>query len=1490
VLEKMDADDFEKINYFQNEFFKIRSVIKHDFNISGVTLNFIDENGNQLFDRGLERTGGALTSPEWYIDHEKLISANPVYKSGRHYLKVAVTARAEAGHSGRNEDITNTLYNLCWYPESDIARIQINVVTPTQAGKYRFNREAQIPVNIFDDDNLGEAYMAMITAGQWINFNPGYTEQEKLEQLTLNRASFLDTQLLLNQLASPMKSASITKKAPPDRGDYRLIVLVKDKKDDPSAEVWGKKVFNIEVIEEGIPSITIESPDANTSPKLSDGNNFTLNGYIQNIDELEKVKIAWVPFGASSAADMNSKAEAALLSGNTGTLSGGIKVWELDLSPPTNVDFAGKLYLRQTFSKTFDIFTDFMYNGSLENETKFFMVYARGKDGGDVFEFIRFMSYQKPPVLKIISPLNWQTFSPGDIIPFEIESYSGYGVFIDSLTLVSVNDGDKTIDLTRNGDKWTAETSQHNKTFDGYKYTVTSKDRLGIEVSQDVNIMISSPPILQHITSDHNAGSVFSGRDTVTIQAVFDSVVNTVTGTPRLRLEGFTPSSVVRYANYARGAGSTTLEFDYKPDSGDYTGAPGSQNGLAVTRLELNGGTIVSDPNYNLSGANTLPSRKRLNIDAIAPVITGIKLDGRYGDNDYPGWFREGASVEAEVTVNKDIMVLGVPSLLLQFNSGASRQAGFVRMIGSNIMVFEYKIRALDEALPVRIASSCFSAGDLNMITDTAGSNGNFLSLTGVPAPTGAVDVDAVPPAALNVSYTANGNTPTSKTIQIATGNIEPSAQVEYTKNGQDWLPIVSPYRITISDPGTFNVFARQIDRAGNISPTGTGLEFEMGGSSDLIGLLCDNPNGAYPAGSTMTFKLLFSGRVKNTANSTFITIQGGGVSNTGAAVSIYFPAEAAGDVVLTANWTVVSGKTWEPVRVTAINLGGVTGESQPTVGGIVTAVMADFNNTRTGLRVLSIPPDITQVNGQATTNNQTKASNNNEITLKFSQKVWPESGKITVRPAANWNIPPVLSNVDYSKVSRAISGNNLTTLNANYKATTHGLLKTGAQFNGTPDTDTKYVLNFDQGLNNAALRPVFEAAKYLWQEIETTSGSQVTGAGTDTITVKLDTLPNGREWKIEIDPGAFRDEAGNQFAGVLPANADYRFWSEKTADPVIRVNRTSNNNPTTAPSDAAVNRTRVQYRIDCETPGAVISYNTWNRGAPPNNTTVPNIRGVNFGVANITSSAPFTTPAASSVFRAYPQKGDYRHNSNILDASVTELGNMMTAAGAVGSGNSNAPTAVQTYSTEQWIGDTSIYTARKDYIAAIAIRNTAPALNRSDRSYEGAFKTVLVFRNPTNRYQTPVFNNTTGHVNGINFPDNNWYIKIEGSNVQNGAVTISGFPLDNNNISGEKSKYMYQSATAAGSNNVDRVWISWEIVSDFWHVFMVVTNTNGTLHTGGIQPGGRNSWDYWPELWYKWMYRKYGNWGLLDGHMSAYNQDYEQWNGLSGYPAPTAP
>jgi len=1472
----LDSISFDNIDYFQNESFTIRASISHKFTLDSVKLNLLNEDGDELFAEGLAMTDGALYTPVWVINHNLLTHEDYRYKtgsqynSGLHIFTVVITAKATAGHT--NDIIENQAYNLCWYPESDNARIRLDNIDTDKVYSGGI-----IPVRIFDDDNIDALHIKLIPLIEWED-QFGETDDEKLEYFTTNPNYYLGGNQLLN---APVRSTVLPFTVKESRGRYKMAVIVRDYKQTVHG-IWSCKVFDINVIEEGIPIIKIDSPQENTSPSLlgNGSTSFEIKGSVINLEEINFLRVAWVSakIGSGSQSQINAGENA--LKNNAPV--NGIKIMSVALEPAVNTSFGEKDYKEQKFTLTYDVLDYFKYGTANENDVKLFIFYTQvtsGSETVDVFHNFRLMPNNQTPKINVISPISWQDVAPSETIHFNINVTSDKGIPIQSVKLSLDNDnGGETVIQEAAGSAIIVNQSHTEKKQ--YHYIIIARDVLGNTEREDVYIIVTDLPELVSITSPHTNGSIFSSDDDhIIIQAVFSGTVNTVNTNaglhvPKMIINGFNNGE--RTADYHSGAETTTLSFRYKVQPGDKTGI----NGIGYVRIENNGADISAyTDNKYITADNKIPATKTIHADGVLPVIESVSFTG-YGDTVFSPWLKSGETLEIRLTANKNIRVTGSPALLIPFGS-TNRTANFENILNDRTMVFTYKVQTGDLVNPVTLnIANCLDNKDRIGITDTVSGKGNPLSLSGAPSTSGIVRIDAVKPAPLAVIDDNPLDTGT-KHYKVDTANKESNSSVEYTTDGFNWHSMVSPYQIpAITDPGNYRIGARQIDLAGNYSDP-IFIPLEIGGTSELVDIKCTKPDGAYPFNESLIFRLIFNGRVKRASTgSVSVTLQGGSAAGTDVLdKTITMTLEASGDddsgFSFAGTWLITEGIIMNPVKIKDVVITGVTttdGKHVQISNQSKADIINDYNNERGALKVLSVRPRITNIVNTETAlaannaNNMVLAAENvsgkeiSVLKIKFSHQVWAENGKIIIKPNGNWHIPPVLTSDEYVAVTNALTAlgqsgtTHLTNINNQYKASTHGLLKNGSgQYTGTPDTNTKYVLNYALGIDGTSaavvnLRNAFNAAKFNWQEIDVTSPSPTITIVNEILTVQLERLKDGRQWKIEFEgpsgnmDGAYRDEAGNTFAGWGASN-NYWFWSEKTAEPVIRVNRISNNisldsqnttaNANVAPYAMAL-ATKVQYRIDCETPDAVIYYNTWNRGgftgteeqiaALP----IQERRGQGKGVAIVTPNMTQT----DNTYRALSYDGP--QNSIIEDATSGELAAIVITQNAQNTFTANTTTTA--------IGDDSLYTARKDYITAAASRTN---LSGSVRGYEGAFKTVVIYRN-------------------IDFMENTAdLVKYEATTTRNGAVTIAGFPMNYNNLTGISSRYAYRSPQTGNTNgNIDWVWISWEIVSEFWQVGMRIPG-------GRVWPGGLEGdpWASFNEDHFQHSYRKYGNWGLRVGN-----------------------
>lgn len=432
------------------------------------------------------------------------------------------------------------------------------------------------------------------------------------------------------------------------------------------------------------------------------------------------------------------------------------------------------------------------------------------------------------------------------------------------------------------------------------------------------------------------------------------------------------------------------------------------------------------------------------------------------------------------------------------------------------------------------------------------------------------------------------------------------------------------------------------------------------------------------------------------------------------------------------------------------------------------------------------------------------------------------------------------------------------------YKKSTQGLTLSSGEYK--PDLSTKYVLDFDidiwetdqahpigktftpgavtlatyQSRNNnqsqtgliqgqvktpsttrtaSQIRSVLEKAHYHERVLDVTSSNIVIGADKKTVTItfpaglcdKTAALPDGREWELVIEKGAFMDMTGNEFgansSGVIEkfdsiqsagvqtstsatwarlrssitdgsnpvvliktAGNEY-FYSDNVATPVVRVDRYSyalgirqvdSSGSLTQPiyTDAVVPTGYVRVRIDCETKEAAVKYSRRTTSNSRPNDGTPYY----YNNDNATNSYSY-----------------YSQTANLTSAVLSGI-------------------TPSTAYTSVFAGGNGDYTKScKEYVIASA---TKTGFTNSQKGIEGIFQTVIRFANPTTSSGASEATQGTGGTD--------W--SIRGTTGFAGEPYISPFPLRDSQNGSPYLKRCYRER-ANITTSLDYYWLSYEIL-----------------------------------------------------------------------------
>ena len=465
------------------------------------------------------------------------------------------------------------------------------------------------------------------------------------------------------------------------------------------------------------------------------------------------------------------------------------------------------------------------------------------------------------------------------------------------------------------------------------------------------------------------------------------------------------------------------------------------------------------------------------------------------------------------------------------------------------------------------------------------------------------------------------------------------------------------------------------------------------------------------------------------------------------------------------------------------------------------------------------------------------------EISLTFNEPVEIESGSLVLQRTAGWYIPPVISEDVFLKLyngDAAIKGPTLrknlcgstsnvrtdtsidrlgiaTMLpNGPYMQYTQGLDLTGTD--AVPDIRTKYVLKYDYNIQDVAVdstvskvRSALETLGYHKAEFDVQTLTRSADGKTLTLTVTdsdfIDCLKNGVEYSLSLTAESIRDSAYNYLAksktvggkdyAIAPKDnavePEYKFYVDPVATPVIRVNRKATNDSDDKPTGFT------DIKIDCETPGVTIKWGSQINKADAKKYAFSDN---DFTDGNKNKIKPSVLPVKHTAAAVM----------TVSDVKALECGT--TISDIYG-----------TAEIENAVGDGSMDKASKTYIKAQA---TKDGMSASDAGYEGAFKTMLRYEEPS--YYTVDWNDGGG--NGTR-PGQNTYIGTEfrvfGAQIPEGGSYTSGWPLTQNV---KEHRYQYQIAYKGTESNY--YWESWQILTQFC---MQTNSTDGNFQ----QPANPN-------------------------------------------------
>ena len=1056
------------------------------------------------------------------------------------------------------------------------------------------------------------------------------------------------------------------------------------------------------------------------------------------------------------------------------------------------------------------------------------------------------------------------------------------------------------------------------------------EDILGNEGSARMTIVLSPLPALESITADQRSGIYGAGTE-LSFQAKFSDSVR-VTGKPKLKLAGIKNDSISGdvYAVCESSDLSDTLTFTYNTRIGDYC-----ENGdyiyVADDCINLNGGKIETGTQGNgdasisfVSGQNFWDStdskiKKEIQIDGISPYLKkfAIKVNDTVIDNnDY--YANANTNIFVTVTFSESVSVSGNVNLLAQIGSGESK-----------IHFTQYSMNSIGDEITYLYTVESDKNGELTFagFSDTTGIKdkaGNTLAEYDNKKINIVLDtIKPNKPSIKDASSENSGNNLSSGVYNkppkftVSTSNSDIEKTEVSIDNGQSWIDLsknevgggndsawnYTDGVFTIIDNGTYNIIARVTDKAGNVSDNTDTISVILNQQfPEILDIKIACENGNYKKGSELIFKIFLSDTLKpyseTDASITITSIKDPSITKEINAVP---SGENNFLNYIEFKHIVDDNDNFEGIHISKVNLEQLQDKynnNQDDITkkkiAVLTAKPTDGSDTGCYRRSIYADGKAPKIDVYSPNNNGVGGVENTpfEIKLTFSEKVYKEAGTITLRRKGEWAIPPVLTVSDFNKVynsSKLTSDDKeilMRTINGNgtgnelldartgiasgpYKKITNGLKVENGYY--VPDTDTKYVLDFNLGLyagstlinpygekktaDVANIRKVFEKTGYhehTWQvnssyitinnnEVTITipknefydSANYTDGGSPDT---NHDNLADGIEWELIISDGAFRDNVGNLYKGLQ--TGDYTLWSDIVSKPVVRVDRYSHGygaiEPNSTDSNVIFNETNKDKFTDI---------NVWTQGGKSlgeiseskklyDNTERTGGRTKPTGYVRVRIDSQ--TPGATLNYKTFNTgafdvtTGAVAKDSleNSIAWTKYKLDNGINSYSSSGtSGDSNytfGEISDKTIScTVSEIVDATLEKIESSFTGNSQTNNAGIIIIVGDGEYKTARKDYVVAYGTHN--SLPTMDNSENGAEGVfktvvyskNYEGNNQF-SIEGGTFMGGEPTVSGFPVRD----GESAQYS-KNAYHIPDTDKENIWVSYEIVSTNWAVLL---------------------------------------------------------------------
>lgn len=1307
------------------------------------------------------RTWKINVAPSEWISAEK----NPELATGKHKIRVVAT-----GISSSNTWQRKVLGYFVWYPEAD--KPWITLYSGSNSLETVSSNQTYPSTKIFglvqDDDGIANLTYSL----EKRNSDGSFSSIKNNEELILAEANAKNSQW---NIESPAESAV-----------YKLTVNTKDIYDNTDSIT---KYFN--VLDVQPPKITLTVPESSSSILVSGSTKLKFDGTISDDGLIKKIKIVHLNPSSTALENKIKYINTAEEGWNLENASDSIGNFVYNLEVPQyDFDANTKIYSYK-LNKEFDLFSDLKISESKPLVIQSFVILAVDDAGGSTVYPIDINGDSEVPNLKLLSiKHNDKTYYFGDnsvtlplikkgdeatISGSWSDNSTNCWKLYDKIGNISLSwSNAEFYDIQMQNGTWSAKVK--NLPSSSSSITASLKDFANNEAIVSETIIIDKAEIgLERIGCENEDKSYSIGSEIIltlefTKSAKFQNVQNK---TPTLTLNN------EKEAVYLDGNETSKIRFKYIVEAGDNT------NKLLVSKINNNECTwqdlntkdeyiMPNDVIAGLDKTKKLDSRNII-IDTGSPFINNIQCLSKEDD------YKVGTSLMFKIEFNEDVSINSVEKLKLLFKNFTPNGSFETKQTGSKTILITYNIAEGDNVTQLQFDSV---SSDNVIIKDNANNSWSWSSEDYKPDFSN-ISIDTDRPLEptftikdKNENVIINNDVVTDEVLfendnGLGVELLGEQGNLWYSLDGGSTWTKYSE-KLTLTNNGSYKICAKQIDRAGNESITTEVTTITIDKGALLKKISATNPNGTYPAGKTINGYLEFRDNVTIPLNAS-VTLENLGSKKT----CIINEAKngAATGSKFTFDYFISDGDS------TGSNKLDVSVDFKVTYKDVEKTITTPVSNfiSNKEIYISANKPSISSVN-------ITGEDENAKLKVEFSKEVSKGSGTITLtQDSDTFRVPTVLTVAEYNDL-KAILGN---AIDNYYKKGVNGATKDGNYL--TPDTSTKYILDFSYDNDNETLCNLFTDKKLHIVTIPIYSSA--VSVNSTTLTAKLTgefKLPvKGAEYSVSISEGAVKDSVENE-------NESYT--ATKTAPGVenteIRIEKKGykiDNAGDLLKSDVNMPET-AQMKIACQTPGSSIKYGI-------------NQRSSTHVVINDCS----------------------KHETKTADVTIPTINNDYTGTITLG-------TSVLTFDTAKGM---------KFAIAAQASKGTT----ESEVAYEYAARTVLKFdignryRNADNQGTTLNEDNHGNFLtpikdsNGNNSNVSKLTIWIIGGDSDSGGNTIDPFPLswgDPSNFKMMKLDGSKDKTTVKG----EWYWITWDISAPTYHGFVA-----GDVPSDAQENG--------PSIWY---------------------------------------